>query len=225
MVERWYLLQGFETGEFTLPGAVVTVCVNGEEEVLKSPPLGITVESVLELSEGEQDIRPIKPPVSLPGSYTWIFYLIGGIVLLIAVVLFLVKKVFRRREKIIPVPPPRPAHEIAYEQLNKIKDEDLPARGMIKEYYSRVSDASRHYLENRFGLRAPERTTEEFLYDMASTDHLTVPQQDLVGEFLSECDLVKFARYGPTENEIERFYSAAVKLVDETRRDLKDSNQ
>jgi len=60
---------------------------------------------------------------------------------------------------------------------------------------------------------------------MASTDHLTVPQQDLVGEFLSECDLVKFARYGPTENEIERFYSAAVKLVDETRRDLKDSNQ
>jgi hypothetical protein len=219
MVERWYLLQGFETGEFTLPGAVVTVRVNEEEEVLESPPLGISIESVLKPSEGERDIRPIKPPVSLPVSYTWIFYLIGGIVLLVAVVLFLVKKVFRRREKIIPVPPPRPAHEIAYEQLNKIKDEDLPARGMIKEYYSRVSDASRHYLENRFGLRAPERTTEEFLYDMASTDHLKVPQQDLVGEFLSECDLVKFARYGPTENEIDRVYSAAVRLVDETRRD------
>jgi hypothetical protein len=219
VVERWYLLQGFETGEFILPGAEVKVQVNGEEEVLESPPLGISIESVLKPSEGERDIRPIKPPVSLAVSYTWIIYLIGGFILLVAVAIFLVKKVFRRREKIIPVPPPRPAHEIAYEQLERIKDENLPAHGMIKEYYSRVSDASRHYLENRFGLRAPERTTEEFLYDMASTDYLTVPQQDLVGEFLNECDLVKFARYGPTENEIERVYSAAVKLVDETRRD------
>lgn len=225
VVERWYLLQGFETGEFTLPSAEVTVRINGEEEVLLTPPLGITIDSVLEPSEGEQDIRPIKPPVSLPVSYIWLFYLIGGFILLIAVAIFLVKKVFRRREKVIPVPPPRSAHEIAYEQLERIKDENLPVRGMIKEYYSRVSDASRHYLENRFGLRAPERTTEEFLYDMASTDYLTVPQQDLVGEFLNECDLVKFARYGPTENEIERVYSAAVKLVDETRRDLKNSNQ
>lgn len=218
VVERWYLLQGFETGEFTLPGAEITVRINGEEEVFKSPPLGITVESVLEPSEGEQDIRPIKPPVSLPVSYTWIFYLIGGIIVLVAMAVFLVKKVFRRKEKVTPPPPPRPAHEIAYEQLKRIKDENLPARGMIKEYYSRVSNAARHYLENRFGLRAPERTTEEFLYDMASTDYLTVRQQDLVGEFLNECDLVKFARYGPTENEIDRVYSAAVRLVDETKR-------
>jgi hypothetical protein len=217
--ERWYLLQGFETGEFTLPSARVTVNVNGEEKVLESTQLVITIETVLESSEGEQDIKPIKPPVSLPVDYTWIIYLIGGIALLIAVVLFLVKKVFRREEKVIPVPPPRPAHVIAYEQLERIKEENLPGRGMIKEYYSRVSNAARHYLENRFGLRAPERTTEEFLYDMASTDYLTVQQQDLVGEFLNECDLVKFARYGPTENEIDRVYSAAVKLVDETRRD------
>jgi len=215
--ESWYLLQGFETGEFTLPGARVTVSIDGEEEVLESTPLVITVESVLEETEGEQDIKPIKPPVSLPVDYTWIFYLIGGIVLLIVIVIFLVKKVFRRKEKIIPVPPPLPAHVIAYEQLEKIKEENLPGRGMIKEYYSRVSNAARHYLENRFGLRAPERTTEEFLYDMASTDYLTVRQQDLVGEFLNECDLVKFARYGPTENEIERVYSAAVRLVDETK--------
>ncbi len=218
-VDSWYLLQGFETGEFTLPGARVTVRANGKEEVLESPPLEITVKSILKPSEGGQDIRPIKPPVSLPVSYMWILYLIGGIILGAALIIFLIKGVFRKKEKVIPPPPPRPAHEIAYEELEKIKNDKLPARGMIKEYYSRVSNAARHYLENRFGLRAPEQTTEEFLYDMASTNHLTVPQQDLVGEFLNECDLVKFARYGPTENEIERAYNAAVKLVDETRRD------
>lgn len=215
--ERWFLLQGFETGDFTLPGAKVTVRVNGEEEVLESPPLGIKIESVLGSSEGEQDIRPIKPPVALPVSYIWIFYLIGAIILAVALTIFLIKIVFRRKGKVIPLPPPRPAHEIAYEQLNRIKDENLPGRGMIKEYYSRVSNTARYYLENRFGLRAPERTTEEFLYDMASTDYLTVRQQDLVSEFLTECDLVKFARYGPTKDEIERVYRAAVRLVDETK--------
>ncbi|MEA1927449.1 MAG: BatD family protein [Candidatus Auribacterota bacterium] len=225
--ERWYLLQGFETGEFTLPAAAVRVKIDGKEELMESPPLGIVVESVLEASEGEgeMDIRPIKPPVSLPVSYLWILYLVGGIILLVVVVIVLIKTVFRRKEKVVPPPPPRPAHEIAYEQLERIKNENLPTRGLVKEYYSRVSNTARRYLENRFGLRAPERTTEEFLYDMASTDHLTVRQQDLVGDFLNECDLVKFARYGPTGNEIERVYNAAVRLVDETRRNRKESKQ
>lgn len=215
--EMWYLLQGFETGEFTLPGAKVRVQENGKEELLESPPLLITVKSVLEPTEEEKDIRPIKSPVSLPFSRTWILYLAGGVILLALIIIILLKTVFRRKEKVVPLPPPLPAHVIAYEQLEKIKRENLPERGKIKEYYYRVSNTARHYLENRFGLRAPERTTEEFLYDMASTDYLNVHQQDLVSDFLQECDMVKFARYGPTRNEIERAYDAAVRLVDQTK--------
>ncbi|MDP8214209.1 MAG: BatD family protein [Candidatus Euphemobacter frigidus] len=216
--ERRYLLQGFETGDFTLPGAEVTLRFpDGEEEKLQSPPLGITVKSLLEPSKAEADIRAIKPPVALPVSYRWVLYATAALLIIIALTFFLIKKVFIRKEKIIPPPPPRPAHEIAYEQLNRIKDDNLPARGLIKEYYTRISDTARHYLENRFGLRAPERTTEEFLNDMASTDYLSIRQQDLVGDFLAECDQVKFARYGPTEKQIEDVYEAAIRLVDETK--------
>jgi hypothetical protein len=216
--EKWYLLQGFETGESSLPTASVTVRYpDGKEEKLESPPLGITVESLLDPAATEPDIRGIKPPVGLLVSYRWVLYLIGGILVLAAVVLLLIKKVFRRKEKSVPPPPPRPPHEIAYEQLSRIKKENLPGRGLIKEYYTGISDVVRRYLENRFGLRAPERTTEEFLHDMATTDFLTIPQQDLVGMFLGECDLVKFARYGPTESEINGVYDAAVTLVDETK--------
>ena len=216
--EKWYLLQGFETGEFSLPAASVTVRnLDGKEEKLESPTLGITVKSLLDPAVTEPDIRGIKPPVGLPVSYWWVLYLIGGILVLSALVLLLIKKVFRREEKAVLPPPPRPPHEIAYEQLSRIKKENLPGRGLIKEYYTGISDVVRRYLENRFGLRAPERTTEEFLRDMATTDFLTIPQQDLVGTFLGECDLVKFARYGPTENEINGVYNAAVTLVDETK--------
>ncbi len=219
---KWFFLQGFETGEFSLPGAAVAVrSPGGEEERLESAPLKITVRSVLDASPEKADIRGLKPPVGLPVSYRWLLYLIGGILVLAALVFILIKKVFRRKPKAVPVPTPRAPHELAYEELDRIKRENLPARGLIKEYYTGVSDAVRRYLENRFGLKAPERTTEEFLHDMASTDFLTVPQQDLVGAFLGECDLVKFARYGPTEKEIDGVYNAAVKLVDETKEEEK----
>ena len=224
--EKYYLLQGFETGESSLPAALVTVHYpDGREEKLESSPLGITVKSLLDPSVPEPDIRGIKPPVGLPVSYRWVLYLIGGILVLAALVLLLIKKVFRRKEKAVPPPPLRSPHEIAYEQLSRIKNENLPGRGLIKEYYTGISGVARRYLENRFGLRAPERTTEEFLHNMATTAFLTVPQQDLVGVFLAECDLVKFARYGPTESEINGVYDAAVTLVDQTKRDFEDSNQ
>ncbi|MFH1038748.1 MAG: hypothetical protein V1789_08805 [PVC group bacterium] len=222
--DKWFILQGFDIGKFPLPGASVTIRFPGKgEEQLESSPLEITVKSVLESSPEEADIRGIKPPVGLPVSYRWVLYLIGGILLLAALVLLLIKKVFRRKPKAVPAPPPRPPHEVAYEQLRRIKEENLPGRGLIREYYTGVSDVVRRYLENRFGLRAPERTTEEFLHDMASTDFLTVPQQDLVGAFLGECDMVKFARYGPTEKEIDGVYDAAIRLVDETKEEKRES--
>ena len=79
-----------------------------------------------------------------------------------------------------------------------------------------VSDTIRLYLEERFTFRAPERTTEEFLHELQNSSHLTPDQKQTLGEFLSRCDLVKFARYEPTEMELRDLHAAAVRLVDET---------
>jgi hypothetical protein len=79
-----------------------------------------------------------------------------------------------------------------------------------------VSDALRAYLEERFQLRAPERTTEEFLQDLQTTPLLTVEQKLGLTEFLQRCDLVKFARDEPTESALRELHEAALRLVDET---------
>jgi hypothetical protein len=79
-----------------------------------------------------------------------------------------------------------------------------------------VSDTVRQYLEERFNFRAPERTTEEFLHELKATDLLLADQKDSLGEFLSVCDMVKFARYEPGEPELQALYESAVRLVDET---------
>ncbi|MDQ6631578.1 MAG: hypothetical protein M3Y82_07445, partial [Verrucomicrobiota bacterium] len=79
-----------------------------------------------------------------------------------------------------------------------------------------VSDTIRVYLEERFAFHAPERTTEEFLYELKSTDLLTDDQKKSLGEFLSRCDLIKFAKYDPTETELEDLHQSAMSLVEET---------
>ena len=82
-----------------------------------------------------------------------------------------------------------------------------------------VSDTVRLYLEERFTLRAPERTTEEFLIELRASPHLTVDQKQSLGSFLESCDLVKFARFEPTETILRQLHDAALRLVDETQFD------
>ena len=79
-----------------------------------------------------------------------------------------------------------------------------------------MSDTIRWYLEERFDFHAPERTTEEFLYELQGTNLLTPDQKESLGEFLKRCDLVKFARYEPGPPELHDLHDSAMRLVEET---------
>ena len=85
-----------------------------------------------------------------------------------------------------------------------------------KPFCTMVSDTVRCYLEERFNFRAPERTTEEFLYELSDTNLLAPDQKESLGEFLEECDLVKFAKYEPAETELRNLHNSALRLVEET---------
>ena len=71
-------------------------------------------------------------------------------------------------------------------------------------------------LEERFNFRAPERTTDEFLCELQSSFLLTRDQKRSLGDFLASCDLIKFAKYEPTEMELRGLYQSALRLVNET---------
>ncbi|MBL9173639.1 MAG: DUF4381 family protein [Verrucomicrobiales bacterium] len=85
-----------------------------------------------------------------------------------------------------------------------------------ERFATRVSEVVRTYLEERFGLRAPERTTEEFLAELATSVALEARHKALLAEFLTECDLAKFARAEPGPAELEQLQASAFRLVDET---------
>jgi len=164
------------------------------------------------------DIRDIKPPVYFTANYTFVFYLLA-IAVMVLVLFFII--MFYRKHRVRPEAGQESffcsPHEKAYEALERLDARNLPAQDLVKEYYSELSGIVRCYLEDRFGWRAPEMTTEEFLEALRSSDYLNGSQKNLLKSFLTHCDLVKFAKYGPSQTEIAESFRAARRLVDETK--------
>ena len=217
--EQWYTLDTYITGAYTIPSATIK-CIEpgGEEKEVKTPELHIEVKSVMKEGEDASNIKDIKPPVNIPVSYRKL-YLWGGIPLGIIVcggaASWLLLK--RKRKGISSVLIKRSPHEIAYDALDALSKSDLITKGQVKEYYFPLSNIVRHYIENRFQLMAPERTTEEFLIEMSNANKLVDKHKQLIKSFLRHCDLVKFARYNPDGQEIKDAFSAALRLIDETK--------
>lgn len=158
-----------------------------------------------------KDIRDIRGPVEIPSGWAWLGWTLA--LLAVAVAAFLVARFWRRTcgrraaARII-VPP----HVRARNRLNAA----LQLLHDPRPFCFAVSDALRVYLEERFEYRAPERTTDEFLDELAESPLLARDQKLSLADFLSRCDLVKFAKLEPAEIELRDLHDRALRLVEET---------
>jgi hypothetical protein len=213
---RWYTLSIFETGDHLIPAPKVQYRTPGEglrdaegNEVL----VGVT--SLLAQEKNAADIRDIKPPEEVP--FDWRPIGVGAaavvIVALLGAGLFYLLNRPRRQRLVLPQPP----HEAALAALNRLHARHLIEDGKFEEYYVQLSAIVRRYLEDRFHLRAPEMTTEEFLSAVAGDGRLIPPHRRLLADFLAQADLVKFARHLPSLDDSEGAYTAARRFVEETR--------
>lgn len=159
-----------------------------------------------------KDILGIRGPVEIPNGWEWLLYVLGALVLILLAAL-LIKRLLRRATIIKPPPIPYVApHALARRQLEA-------ALRVIEDPYrfcSAVSDAVRGYIEGRFAIHAPDRTTDEFLDELRVSTALNVDQQNSISDFLTECDLVKFARNEPDRQSLEQLHKSALVLIEET---------
>ena len=226
VVERNYLLNSYEIGRHTIPSLKIKYKgSHGEGEVAANEVI-IDIQGVIKEGEMSGDIKDILPPIDVPTSFKRLIVWISvgtGLLLLSGIICGLVYK-FKKRSKIQEQTfIKRTPHEIAYELLERLSKEDLIAKGLVKEYYYRITNILRHYIEDQFGLLAPERTTEEFFTEMAHTNQLDDTHKILVREFLERCDMVKYAKYGPSKLEIKETSDAAKRFIDETMERLEDN--
>ncbi|RKY25875.1 MAG: hypothetical protein DRP62_00320 [Planctomycetota bacterium] len=224
VVSRYrYRLEPFLSGTFAIPAFTFQFTdVNSQEEKtheLTTEPINIEVTSLLGEQRAELKIADIEGVVNVPtkSSYWWIWLLIlSGT---IAAVIFWFHRRSQQGRELVRIF--KPAHEIAYERLRSLIEQDLVKTGKIKEFYERISDIFRHYIEHRFNLKAPERTTEEFLAELSSANVLAKQDREHLAEFLQHCDLVKFAKYDPTTEQIQKTFDLVKDFIETTKSDEK----
>jgi hypothetical protein len=208
----------YDSGSATVPPLVYFYSVPGAApDTVSTPPVAVTIHTVpVDTSKAYMDL---KPPLSVPWTLAEIALYVG-IVLLVAALGYLASWYWKRRKRVIRgeayVPPAKPAHVLAYEELAVLKEKKLWQQGLIKQYYSEVTEVLRRYIERRYAVMALEETTDEILAGLRS-QQLENGVLTETEKILRRADLVKFAKHQPAIPEHEEMMVVVRDVVDKTK--------
>jgi len=175
------------------------------------PPLTLPSGSLPPATATPQDeIADIRPPFFFLHSWLWLWIALA-LAALLAFLLFL--WIVYKPTRLLSA---KSAYDLTLEKLEK-------ARALLREddpmpYAVLVSETIRTYLGQRFQSPSTRRTTDEFLRLMENDSSTPLAaHRDLLRHFLQSCDLVKFAKYQPTLQELEDVQQRAWNFVTATK--------
>lgn len=213
------VVTGFDSGVYTIPAFQFQYKNQNDTTnyLAETNPLAITINTVA--VDTTKAIKDIKGPINVPYTFAdFIPYIIGLLLLglLIWGIIYFIRK--SRQKTVIPEKyiPKRPAHEIALEELVALREEKLWQQGNIKEYYTRLTDIVRTYIERRFKINALEFTTDELMNSIAMKK-LDADNFSKLQYVLELADMVKFAKASPISSEHELSMSNSFEFVNATK--------
>ena len=214
--KKWYKLQADIAGSYIIPSQTLSYEADNGTRELKTPQIFIEVKSTLKQGpDALKDIIEIKPLEEVP--FNWRPYIWAGCAALVLICLGIGAFIYYQKRKKKAEELKKPAHIIALEEIEKLKNEHLIEKGIVREYYFRLSDIFRRYIENRFSIPAVEQTTQELLPEIMRLDAMNAPSKSGVRDFLNHSDMVKFAKYVPAEDEVTLNEQNVVRIIDETK--------
>ena len=214
----------------TLPPLPIAVArANGEIASVCTKPHTMVVEDP---TASTPDAQPKSNPPARAQREEWtalrqvLTWLLAGAILG-AIIAYAVRRWTQRPRPAPPPPPPRPPWEIALEKLDEVRHAGLLEVARFQEYFDRVNDAVRAYLGARYGFDGLESTTDEILHELRRTMNEPLAGTSTeagargvalpgVVDFLTECDLVKFANVTPTEDGCQKALESAERIVRST---------
>ena len=211
----------YEPGEVELPPIDVTYLgPAGEVKTIRTGAVAIKIASLI-ANEPEPAIKDAAAPVSVMEENRIPLYVGGGLLAagVGALISFFIVRKLRARRGERPGPPPRPAHEIALERLDRLGALGFLENADNRPFYFAVSEVIRDYLGGRFGFDSLEMTTDELIDELkrhAGRDLASFMVTEIQA-WLSASDLVKFAKVSPTANEARGALESAIRLVTATR--------
>lgn len=218
-IKQDIIIQSFDSGLYTLPPIQY---VKGNDTfssntlILKVLPVPV---DTLQTIHGYADV--VSPafhffdfiPDFITDNWVWILL---GLLLIAALVVAYCVMTKRVRIQIAPPQRPIPPYQLAMESLNKLKEEKLCEKGQEKEYYTRLTDILRIYLERRFGINAMEMTSSQIIKSLYANDETKRPIS-YMKQILEVADFVKFAKVRPLPDDNVKSFNSAVEFVEATK--------
>ncbi len=205
----------FDSGYYPIPAFDFII----DEDTLSTEAQIILITSV-ELDTANLDVKEIKPPLQAPLTFMDVFWPFGALILLAMLLIGgLIYYFTRKKEGNVEIKVAEiviPAHEWAFSELSKLKEESLWQQGDIKQYYSKITYILRQYIELRYKQPALESTSDEIINRLKLLkldQHLLENVQ--IGLTLS--DFVKFAKAKPLADQHEQSFQTVYEFVDATK--------
>lgn len=189
-----FVLSAFDSGYYRLPPIPVDVQAPEGFERLYSNDLALQVRTIPVAADTAR-LQPIKGIWKEPIRVTDYWPLLLAI-LSIPLIIFIVKRLRRRKEIEVPVvqaPPLLPAHEVALEQLHILRNKGFVEKGQFKQYQSELTHILKEYVSRRYEVQALESVTEE-VRQMLDDAGVEKRQSEGVIRVLRDADRVKFAK-------------------------------
>jgi hypothetical protein len=209
IVER-YLITSFDSGYYQVPPVFAEM---KNENGLKRFYSDYSQLEVMRVKIAPADttlkiydiIKPYRAPVTLGEVLPWVLIVALIIALAWAAIRF-IRKLKKSKTAVEAVIDPDPAHVIAFRELEKLREEKLWQKGEIKNYYTKLTEILRQYLENRFRVFSLELTTSETLMALLKVGFKKDVSYNQLKTVLNGADLVKFAKYSPEPSENESHF-------------------
>jgi hypothetical protein len=213
-------IAAYEPGDKEIPAVEVTYLGgSGDVRTARTTPLPVKLTSLI-ANEPEPALKDVAGPVVVLEENRLVIYVAAGLLAatLGALVTWLVVRRLRARIAARPGPPPRPAHEIALEKLDRLGQYGFLEDADNRPFYFAVSEVIREYLGARFGFDSLELTTDELIDELGRTAgrELGIYGGEVQG-WLAACDLVKFAKISPSATEARGSLETALRIVTSTR--------
>ena len=206
------VLVPFEEGHYALPD----VPVIRESDTLVFKGLEMDVKT-MPVDTATFEIHDIKGQILYPVTFKELLPWIGGGLLaaaLIALAVWLIVRASKRKAEALK--PKDPAYIVALRELNKYRSDKYWAPDKQKAFYSGITDALKFYMDERFGVDAPEMTTAELFDALKSDKDITPEMYSSLKELFERADFVKFAKHIASEQENAAALPLAVRFVTTT---------
>ena len=205
LVKEYYLTQ-FDEGHYTIPSQKIRI--NNKDYFTDSLLVEVHTVAIDTLKQPLYDIKPIQEVKKPFTSYGWILTIIAAVLLLLIVAfvyfLFIRKKKFPFLQTQKKLPP----FDRAIQDLKELQNSKYLIQSQHKEYYTRLTDIVKAYLEEEVHILAKESTTDELLTKinlLQEKGKLNLNQETITNlkRVLQTADLVKFAKNKPSDDNAE----------------------